>query len=75
MRRRTQLTALSARVARAGEPFRSFFEPQTMARGLAALGFAHTRDHDAAALNRRYFAGRDDRLRIAGGGHCLHARV
>jgi hypothetical protein len=32
-------------------------------------------DLDAPALNARYFAGRNDGLRIRGGGHCLHARL
>jgi len=70
---RARFDALSARVARAGEPFRSFFEPSALARDLAELGFPEVCDLDASALNARYFAGRDDDLRIPGSGHCLHA--
>ncbi len=67
--------ALAARVARAGEPFRSSFEPAILAHDLAKLGFPKTRDLDASALNALYFAGRNDGLRITGPAHCLRARV
>jgi methyltransferase (TIGR00027 family) len=72
---RTRFDALSARVARAGEPFRSFFDPATLAREVKAFGFSEMQDWDAPAFNARYFAGRSDGLRIPGRGHCLHARV
>jgi methyltransferase (TIGR00027 family) len=72
---RARFDALSARVARAGEPFRTFFDPATLAREVKVLGFSDMQDWDAPALNARYFAGRSDGLRIAGRGHCLHARV
>lgn len=72
---RVRFDALSARVARAGEPFRTLFDPETLARDVKALRFSILQDWDAPALNARYFAGRSDGLRIAGRGHCLHARV
>ncbi|MGH6879090.1 MAG: class I SAM-dependent methyltransferase [Rhizomicrobium sp.] len=72
---RARFEALSARVAKAGEPFRSFFNPEEMACDLRTLGFSQICDLDAPALDARYFAGRDDGLRTAGVGHCLHARV
>jgi methyltransferase (TIGR00027 family) len=72
---RARFDALSARVARAGEPFRNFFDPATLARDVKALGFSEMQDWDAPALNARYFAGRSDRLRLVGRGHCLHASV
>jgi methyltransferase (TIGR00027 family) len=70
-----RLEALSARVAQAGEPFVSFFEPEALARDLRGAGFRELGDLDAAALNARYFGGRDDGLRIVGRGHCVHART
>lgn len=73
--RRARFDALSARVARAGEPFRTFFDPASLERDVKALGFLDVRDWDASALNARYFARRSDGLRIPGLGHCLHARV
>jgi methyltransferase (TIGR00027 family) len=70
-----RFAALSERVARAGEPFRSFFDPTWITSELRELGFSQIQDFDAGALNARYFGGRADGLRVAGRGHCLHARL
>jgi len=59
--------ALAARVARAGEPFRLFFEPAELAQMLANLGFGRLEDLGTAELNARYFHERTDGLRIGGG--------
>jgi methyltransferase (TIGR00027 family) len=72
---RARFDALSARVAKSGEPFRTFFDPETLAREVKRFEFSEMQDWDASALNARYFAGRGDGLRIPGRGHCLHARV
>jgi methyltransferase (TIGR00027 family) len=72
---RPRLASLSRRVAAAGEPLRSFFEPQGLARDVAALGFSKGEDWDASALNARYFSERADGLRIAGRAHSFHARL
>lgn len=68
-----RFAALLDRVARAGEPFRSFFEPREIEHELSRLGFSQIRDFDADALNAQYFQGHE--LRVAGHGHCLYARV
>jgi methyltransferase (TIGR00027 family) len=73
--RRAGFDAMAARVAAAGEPFRSFFKPALLADELRRIGFSDIEDLDATALNRRYFVGRADGLKIAGGGHVLRARV
>ncbi|HEY5337516.1 MAG TPA: SAM-dependent methyltransferase [Rhizomicrobium sp.] len=67
--------AMAERVAASGEPFRSFFMPQDLARDIAALGFSHVEDFGADALNARYFAGRKDDLKLLGRGHLMTARV
>jgi methyltransferase (TIGR00027 family) len=75
---RIGLWALSARVASAGEPFRTFLAPEAVASGLRRCGFAAVEDLDRMALNRRYFAGRGDGLEIRGTAHvviALHSRV
>ena len=70
------LEALSERVARAGEPFRLFFDPETLATDLKQLGFRETEDLPSAEMNRRYFANREDGLRVRGNvGRLLIARV
>jgi methyltransferase (TIGR00027 family) len=65
------LDALSARVARAGEPFQLFFDPAALAADLARLGFGKIEDLDCDQINARYFAGRSDGLAVSGGGHLL----
>jgi len=73
---RAAFDAMAARVARAGEPFRLFFDPEELAMLLRACGFSWIEDLDAAAINGRYFDGRTDGLRLAEGlAHLVSARV
>ncbi len=60
---------LARRVATAGEPFHTFFEPADLATRLRRFGFSSVQDYAADALNARYFAGRRDGLRVAGLAH------
>jgi len=69
------LDAMAARVARAGEPFRLFFDPAALANDLARIGFGEIEDLNADAINARYFSGRSDGLSVSGGGHLLSAWV
>jgi methyltransferase (TIGR00027 family) len=69
------LAALAARVARAGEPFRLFFDPADLSRDLERLGFSNIEDLDGERINARYFAGRSDGLAVTGGGHLITAQV
>ena len=62
-------------MAAAGEPFKSFLEPEDLLRDATALGFSFVEDLDADALNRLYFSDRNDGLALRGRGHLLHARV
>jgi methyltransferase (TIGR00027 family) len=67
--------ALAARVAAAGEPWRTFFEPAALARELTALGLTVVDDVPPEVLNERYFADRTDGLQIRGRARMMHARV
>jgi methyltransferase (TIGR00027 family) len=68
--------AIAARVAAAGEPFRCYFSPAGLSQRMRALGFSEAEVLDSAALNARYFVGRDDGLRLGeGGGRLMRARV
>jgi methyltransferase (TIGR00027 family) len=69
------LDALAARVARAGEPFQLFFDPNALAGDLRRLGFGNIEDLNCDQINARYFAGRADGLAVSGGGHLLYAQV
>jgi O-methyltransferase involved in polyketide biosynthesis len=70
---RAAVDALAERVAAAGEPFRSCFEPEALVAALRAMGFRDVRDVAPDELNARYFAGRADGLRVGGAGHVLVA--
>lgn len=54
----------AARVAAAGEPWLSTFEPEPLARELRTLGFTVVEDLGAAELNARFFSQRTDQLRV-----------
>jgi methyltransferase (TIGR00027 family) len=58
--------ALSRRVARAGEPFRLFFAPEELETFLKGLGFQRIEQLATKEINERYFANRQDGLRVAG---------
>jgi O-methyltransferase involved in polyketide biosynthesis len=66
---------MAKRVAAAGEPWKTFFDPGELMRHLHELGFSEAEDFDGDALNRRFFAGRSDRLKVGKGGHMAMARV
>jgi methyltransferase (TIGR00027 family) len=72
---RTALDAMTARVARAGEPFQLFFDPAALQADLANMGFGEIEDLGKDAINTRYFAGRADGLAVGGGGRLLCAWV
>lgn len=70
---RRAFEALAARVAAAGEPFRSTFEPAALHATLEHIGFRTIDDLGPDELNARYFAGRSDGLAILGGAHVVSA--
>jgi methyltransferase (TIGR00027 family) len=72
---RAHFEALAARVAAAGEPFRSLFKTDELVRDIEALGFSFVEALDAEALNARYFKSRGDGLALRGRAHLMHARV
>ena len=65
--------ALARRVAAAGEPFQTFFDPAGLIADLRAKGFAQVEDLDGKTLNERYFQGRTDGLRVGSLAHMMAA--
>jgi methyltransferase (TIGR00027 family) len=63
---RLALDAMMRRVAAAGEPFVTFFEPAALAARLRGMGFNSIEDLGADQINERYFKNRADKLRIVG---------
>ena len=72
---RVAYTALAARVATLGEPFRTTFEPAALVAELRAMGFTEIDDLLPESIDARYFAGRTDDLRVGGLGALVCARV
>ena len=62
------------RVARAGEPWKTWFEPGDLARELHAMGFARLEDMDGVALDQRYFGGREKHVNGMSAGRVMTAR-
>jgi methyltransferase (TIGR00027 family) len=67
---------LSERVARAGEPFRSFFVPEELVADMRGMGFTAIDDLDGAAIRERWFGTPLQSQRLHGrAGRLLCARV
>jgi methyltransferase (TIGR00027 family) len=66
MQERLVLAGMSARVAAAGEPFTTFFEPGDLAGRLNAAGLRVVEDLGRDEINARYFSGRTDGLVLRG---------
>lgn len=64
---RIALEALARRVAKAGEPFRLFFEPAELGEFLKEHGFKRIEQIGSTEINERYFRGRTDGLKVSGG--------
>lgn len=60
------LRAMSRRVEKAGEPFRTFFAPGELHEELGRMGFRSIEDLGGAEINARYFKNRADGLRVPG---------
>ena len=66
---------MAKRVAALGEPWKTYFDPASLLADLRRAGFTSAEDFGSEALNRRYFAGRTDKLKLGGAGHMAMARV
>jgi methyltransferase (TIGR00027 family) len=70
------LDKLSGRVAAAGEPFQTFFDPAALADRLRRTGFRSVEDLGAEEINSRYFKDRSDGLSVAGRiGRLMNATI
>jgi methyltransferase (TIGR00027 family) len=70
---RRAFEVLAERVARAGEPFRLFFDPVRLAADLRELGFNEVEDQSAAEIRARWLG--EDGLLKGRSGRLLCARV
>jgi methyltransferase (TIGR00027 family) len=71
--RRIGFYLLARRLAAAGEPWRTWFDPGELAGELKTLGFTRLEDLGSDALNARYFAGRANQIGGRSVGHVMSA--
>lgn len=72
---RQAFDGLSHRVASAGEPFQTSFDPSALAGSLRDLGFGWIEDMTPEQIEARYFQGRADGLRAGKLAHLMTAWV
>jgi methyltransferase (TIGR00027 family) len=70
---RQAFDSLANRVALAGEPFQSFFDPSRLRERLKEMGFGRIEDVSPEELNARYFRERTDELRVGSLSHVMNA--
>ncbi len=68
---RAGFDVLSEEVAQGGEPFRGFFLPEALIRGLKGIGFQRIESLTRDEINAFYFRNRLDALLLRGGLHGL----
>jgi methyltransferase (TIGR00027 family) len=73
--RRIGFWLVARRVAKLGEPWKTWFEPAELASALHALGLDALEELDGPGLNQRYFGGREKRLGGASVGRVMTALV
>ena len=72
---RAPIEMMAKHLAERGEPWKSFFEPATLAQKVTALGFEQVHNLTPETLNQRYLAGRKDGLQVGGLVRLMHAIV
>jgi methyltransferase (TIGR00027 family) len=73
--RRMVVRGILQRVAAIGEPWKTFFDPNTFTEELQGLGFAQIDDLGGEEVNTRYFKAGRGHLNVTGLGHIVYARV
>ena len=61
------------RLRKIGEPWRTYFDPAQLVAQLRDLGFRDVTDFTPALINERYFAGREDGLKVGSVGRVMRA--
>ena len=73
--RRLVFRLISNRVERAGEPWKSFFEPDSLVMDLKAIGFPQAENIGPEKINALFFRDRGDKLMVGNFGHLMKAQV
>lgn len=74
-RERKAMEVLSGRAAEGGEPWKTFFDPASLAGILLSLGFSEVEEYSPGQLNERYLSGRAEGLHKSGVSRLVCAGV
>ncbi len=66
---------ISSNAEKQGEPWKTFFDPDSLVKIIFSCGFREVRDLGPEELTRRYLAGRRDSLRKSGTTRLIQAEV
>ncbi|AOI73807.1 SAM-dependent methyltransferase [Burkholderia ubonensis] len=72
---RLGMELVRAKVAENGEPWKSFFDPASLADKIRSLGFSEANNVSPENLNNIYLTGRKDGFRMGGSSRLMHAIV
>jgi len=67
--------AFSQKVASAGEPWQTFFDPEVLKQDLRAMGYGYVEDNGPDEIDALYFKNRKDGLRVWKLTHLMSARI
>ena len=73
--RRKVSRLLARKVARMGEPFKSFSEPDALTTNLKDMGFKQVEDIGPEKINAHFFNNRKDKLMVGKSGHLMQAQI
>lgn len=73
--RRLIFYLLSKKVERAGEPWKSFYDPASLVKSLKAMGFSKAENIGPDKINALFFKNRADNLLVGNFGHLMKAEV
>jgi methyltransferase (TIGR00027 family) len=73
--RRLVFRLLSNKVRSFGEPWQTFYDPNSLIKDLKAVGFTQVEDIGPEEINARYFKDRTDKLMVGNFGHLMKAQL
>ena len=73
--RRLIFRLLSKRVASFGEPWHTFYDPNSLIVDLQSIGFTKAEDVEPEEINARFFNNRADKLMVGNFGHLMKAQL
>lgn len=73
--RRLVFRLLARKLAGFGEPWRSFYDPNSLITDLKAIGFTQAEDIGPEKINALFFNDREDKLMVGNFGHLMKAKL